>query len=172
MRPVIALAATAFVVAGCGGGSDSSQSPDAPPSMSAIADVSLNQDSASSAIPFAVTDDRTGAGSLTVTANSSDTSVIPDEGITLAGGGTDRTVTVMPMESAVGAATVSLTVVDAAGLATTRSFRVTVNAVNVAFTPWTFDMFSDAEEADARPMVGFTLTNDSEDQPDAFDSLL
>lgn len=172
MRPLIALTATALAVAGCGGGSGSSPSPDAPPSLSAIADVAVNQDTSSTAIPFAVRDDRTAAGSLTVTASSSDTTVIPVEGITLAGGGTNRTVMVTPMETAIGAATVSLTVVDAAGLSTTRSFRVTVNAVNVAFTRWTFDMFSDAEGADSRSLLGFTLTNDSDDQPDAFDSLL
>jgi hypothetical protein len=140
--------------------------------MSAIADVAINQDTPSAALAFAVLDDRTGAGSLTVSASSSDTTVIPTEGITLGGGGTNRTVMVTPMETAVGSSTVSLTVVDAAGLSTTRSFQVTVNAVNIAFTQWMFDMYSDGEGADSRSLLGFTLTNDSDDQPDAFDSLL
>ena len=66
----------------------------------------------------------------------------------------------------------SVTVADAAGLATTRTFRVTVNAVNVAFTTWTFEMYADPETAVSRSLLGFTLQNDAEDQPDAFDSLL
>jgi hypothetical protein len=173
MRPLIALTATALAVAGCGGGgSGSSQSPNAPPTMSALADLAINQDTASTAVTFAVTDDRTAADSLTVSASSSDTNVIPAEGITLAGAGTNRSVMVTPLETAVGSSMVSLTVVDAAGLSTTRSFTVTVNAVNLPFTPWMFDMYSDVEGADSRSLLGFTLTNDSEDQPDAFDSLL
>lgn len=173
LRFVLALTATALAVAGCGGGGyDSSQSSDAPPTLAAIADLTINQDLSSAAIPFTVSDDRTGAANLVVTASSSHSALIPVEAIALAGGGSNRTVTVTPVDAAFGSAMVSIKVADAAGQTTTRSFRVTVNAVNVAFTPWTFDMFTDAENADARSLRGFTLTNDSDDQPDAFDSLL
>jgi hypothetical protein len=175
MRSLITLTATALAVAGCGGGGgydDDSQEPDAPPSLSAIADLMLAQDSSSAAIPFAVADDRTAAGSLIVSASSSDPDVIPVEGIVLGGGGGNRTMTITPAEASSGTSTVSVTVADAAGLSTTRTFLVTVNAVNVAFTSWTFEMYADPETADSRSLLGFTLQNDAEDQPDAFDSLL
>ena len=175
MRSLFALTATALAVAGCGGGGGyggDSPSPDAPPSMSAFADLTLAQDSSSTAIPFTVADDRTAAGSLVVSASSSDTSLIPVEGITFGGGAGSRTMTITPSEASTGTASVSVTVADAAGLSTTRTFRVTVNAVNVAFTTWTFEMYADPETAVSRSLLGFTLQNDAEDQPDAFDSLL
>jgi hypothetical protein len=174
-RALLALSATALAVAGCGGGGGyggDSQSPDAPPTMSALADLTMNQDSASAAIPFDVSDDRTAAGSLVLSASSSDPGVVPLDGIMLGGSGRNRTVTITPAEAAAGSATVSLTVADATGLSTTRTFLVTVNAVNVAFTTWTFEMYVDPESADSRTLLGFTLTNDAEDKPDAFDSLL
>jgi hypothetical protein len=174
MRSFIVLTATAFAVAGCGGGGGGSdpQSPDAPPSMSAIGDLTIAQDTSSAAIPFDIGDDRTASGNLSVSVSSSDSSLIPDWGIVLGGSGSNRTVTVTPAEAAVGSATVSLTVADAAGLTTTRSFLVTVNALNVAFTTWTFEMYADPESANSRSLLGFTLQNDAEDQPEAFDSLL
>ena len=111
-------------------------------------------------------------GSLVVSASSSDTSLIPLEGITFGGGSCSRTMTITPSEASTGTASVSVTVADAAGLSTTRTFRVTVNAVNVAFTTWTLEMYADPETAVSRSLLGFTLQNDAEDQPDAFDSLL
>ncbi|HSC05474.1 MAG TPA: hypothetical protein VLD59_01455 [Steroidobacteraceae bacterium] len=175
MRSLFALTATALAVAGCGGGGGyggDSPSPDAPPSMSAFADLTLAQDSSSAAIPFDIADDRTAAGSLVVSASSSNTSLIPAEGITFGGGAGSRTMTITPTEASTGRASVSVTVADAAGLSTTRTFLVTVNAVNVALTTWTFEMYKDAETAASRSLLGFTLQNDAEDQPDAFDSLL
>jgi hypothetical protein len=178
MRSLLTLTATALAVAGCGGGGYSSSptdpptTADAPPTLSAIADVTINQDTPTPAIMFTVADDRTDAASLVVASSSSDPTLIPDESIVLAGGSGNRTVTITPAEAAVGSATVSLTVEDAAGLSTTRTLLVTVNAVNVAFTPWIFDTFAEGENEEARSLLGFTLNNDSEDQPDAFDSLL
>ena len=176
MRALFALTATALAVAGCGGGGgggdDDSQTPDAPPSLSAIADLTLNQDTASAAIPFDVADDRTAPGSLVVSASSSDPALVPSDGIMIGGSGGNRTVTITPAEAVAGTASVSLTVADAAGLSTTRTFLVTINAVNVAFTPWAFEMYGDPEGADPRSLLGFTLTNDAEDKPEAFDSLL
>ena len=174
MRPLIALAATALAVAGCGGGGGSgdSEAPDAPPTLSALGDLTISQDTSTAALPFDVADDRTDAASLVVTASASDTSLIPDGGITLAGSGGSRSMTITPAEATSGSATVSVTVADAAGLSTTRTFLVTVNAVNVAFTAWTFEMYSDPETASSRSLLGFTLQNDAEDRPDAFDPLL
>lgn len=175
LRSFSALAATALAVAACGG--DGSRAgdvpaPNAPPALSAIADQTINQDTSTPAISFGVTDDRTAAADLTVTASSSDTNLVPADGIVLVGGGATRTVTITPTEAAVGSATVTLTVTDAAGLSATRTFRVTVNAVRVAFTQYAIDTFGADESSDVRSLTGFTLDNDSEDLPDAFDQLL
>lgn len=174
IRSLAALAATALAVAACGGGQRMNDAPAAntPPTLAAITDQAINQDTSSAAIGFGVDDRETAATNLSVVAASSNTDLIPASGMTLGGSGAMRTITVTPAEATVGSATLSLTVTDAAGLSATRSFVVTVNAVNVAFTPWTLDTFAAVEESDIRSLLGFTLQNDAEDRPDAFDSLL
>ena len=54
--------------------------------------------------------------------------MVPADGITLAGTGAVRTITLTPLEAATGAANVTLTVIDAEGASGHASFRVTVNA--------------------------------------------
>ena len=67
-----------------------------PPTISAIADQTVSQNTATPAIPFMVGDVETAATNLVVSATSSDTNLLPTAGILLGGAGTNRTVTATP----------------------------------------------------------------------------
>ena len=75
-----------------------------------------------SVLNLTVTDAETLAGSLWITARSSNQSLLPDSGLTL--GGTDgaRTLALAPVAGQTGAATVTLTVTDGGGMSATAQF--------------------------------------------------
>jgi hypothetical protein len=98
-----------------------------PPTISNIADLSTNEDTATAALGFTVGDAETAAGSLTVTATSSDQSVVADGGIVLAGAGANRTVTVSPVANQSGSATITVTVSDGNGGTASDTFVLTVD---------------------------------------------
>ena len=99
-----------------------------PPTISAIANQTTNEDTAKGPISFTVNDVET-PNSLTVTAASSNTTLLPVSRITLSGSGANRTVTLTPATDKNGTATVTLTVSDG-NLSNNRQFTLTVNAVN------------------------------------------
>ena len=101
-----------------------------PPTVTAIGDQTIDEDSATGLLTFTINDAETDAGLLTVTAGSSDPSLIPDGNLVLGGSGADRTIAVTPAADRNGGpATITLSVFD--GFNTTEtSFDVTVNAVN------------------------------------------
>jgi hypothetical protein len=175
IKTELLLAATALAVAACGGGSgDDPYTPPAntAPTVSAIGDQSIAQDTSVSALAFAISDAESDAGALRVIATSSDTALLPAGNVVLGGSGANRTLKLTPAESATGSATVSLTVTDPQGQSTTRNFRLTVNAVLVSFTGWTTDTFAVAEDEASRAMLGFTLNSDADDNESAFSALL
>jgi Bacterial Ig domain len=176
IKTELLLAATALVVAACGGGGGYGDGPGMPantaPTVSAIGDQSIVQDTSVSGLAVAIGDAESDAGALRVTATSSDTSLLPESNVVLGGSGANRTLTLTPAESAAGSATVAVTVTDPQGQSTTRNFRLTVNAVLVSFTGWTTDTFAVAENEASRAMLGFTLNNDADDNEAAFSALL
>ncbi|MEY4692527.1 MAG: hypothetical protein RIT19_2852, partial [Verrucomicrobiota bacterium] len=104
------------------------------PTISAISDQTTVEDTATGAIAFTVGDVETAAESLTVTATSSNLGVVAAGGIALGGSGADRTLTLSPVANASGTSTITVTVTDAGGASATRSFVLTVTAVNDAPT--------------------------------------
>jgi VCBS repeat-containing protein len=68
-----------------------------PPVISDVANQSINEDSSTGALNFTVSDVDNAAESLTVTATTSNGTVIPTGSIVLGGSGTTRTVTVNPL---------------------------------------------------------------------------
>jgi len=80
------------------------------------------------------------ASSLTVTASSANTTLIPNQNIHLTGTGTDRTISFTPAANQFGNSEIMLTVTDPGGVSTTKAFRVGVNAVN---DPPTLDAIPD-----------------------------
>ena len=103
------------------------------PTITAIADQTTNEDTATGAIPFTVEDVETAAASLTVSGSSSSTTLVPNANIALGGSGPIRTVTLTPAANQSGTATITVTVSDGSMTAST-TFSVTVTAVNDAPT--------------------------------------
>ncbi|MDB6032866.1 MAG: Repeat family, partial [Verrucomicrobiales bacterium] len=100
------------------------------PTLSAIANQTLLEDTSSSAIAFTLGDVDNPATSLLVSASSSNPALLPVSNILLGGSGTNRTVTLTPLADQNGSATVTLTVSDGAGGTASNSFSVVVSPVN------------------------------------------
>ncbi len=105
--------------------------PDAP-SVSAIADHAIEENTVSNPIPFTVSDPETPAADLTVAATSSNLGLVPVANITFSGSGANRTLTIRPQTNGVGFATITITVTDSDGLSGMASFMFTVVPVNDA----------------------------------------
>ena len=101
------------------------------PTISNINNITTNEDTATSAIQFIISDPETAAGSLTLSGASSNTTLIPNANIVFGGSGASRTVTVTPASNQSGTATITVTVSDGT-LTASDTFVVTVNAVNDA----------------------------------------
>ncbi|PSR55938.1 hypothetical protein AHMF7605_21745 [Adhaeribacter arboris] len=97
------------------------------PTISSISGPTICQDVTSSALNFTVGDTETSLGSLTVSATSSNTELLPNTNITLGGSGANRTVTVTPIAGQYGTSNITVTVTDADGDQATTTFTATVN---------------------------------------------
>jgi hypothetical protein len=104
-----------------------------PPTISDVADQTTAEDTATGAVAFTVGDAETAADSLTVTASSSNPTLMPTANLVLGGSGSSRTLTMTPAANQSGTATITLTVSDGA-LTASDSFVLTVTAVNDAPT--------------------------------------
>jgi len=102
-----------------------------PPTISAIADTTSDEDVAK-LVAFTIGDDETPAQNLVVTATSSNTVLAPNANLTLGGSGANRTLTVTPAANQSGMTTITITVKDAANAQTTETFDITFNPVNDA----------------------------------------
>jgi len=98
-----------------------------PPSISVVPNQTITANTATAALAFTVGDNQTPPADLTVTASSSNPSLVPDANIVLGGSGANRTVRVTPAASQTGVATLTLTVSDGS-LTAPSSFTVTVTA--------------------------------------------
>ncbi|MBW4646456.1 MAG: VCBS repeat-containing protein [Goleter apudmare HA4340-LM2] len=93
-----------------------------------IPDQTIDQDTSTIAIPFAIADFETAASNLTVTASSSNPDLIPNDGILIGGTDSNRTIKITPAASKFGQATITLNVSDG-DKTTSRNFLVNVNGV-------------------------------------------
>lgn len=98
-----------------------------PPTISAIENQVVAPGGNTGALAFTVGDAETAAGDLVLSAQSSNTTLVPNDAVVFGGSGADRTVTVTPAASQAGTATITLTVSDGVRIAQT-SFTVQVNA--------------------------------------------
>ncbi len=83
-----------------------------PPTISAIPTQTIDEDTATGAIPFTVGDEETSATSLLLTSASSNPALVPPAGIVLGGSGANRTITVTPLPDQFGSADITLRVSD------------------------------------------------------------
>jgi hypothetical protein len=173
---LVLLAATTLMVAACSS-NDPDRMPPPPaaanyaPTASAIADRASDQDTVVGPIDFSIADRESDAALLTVTAVADGTTVVPADGITLAGSGAARTITLTPLESATGAVNVTLTVKDPDGAVALSAFRLTVNARPASVRDVTLTTFAKAEADDVTAVNGLTFTQDADD-PAIFEPLI
>ena len=100
-----------------------------PPTISDIADTTINEDSSTGALPFTISDSETNPDDLSVSVSSDNQTLIPESSISLAGSGAERTVTVTPIADLFGTAHIVIEVSDGEN-AVSDTFTVTVNPVN------------------------------------------
>ena len=132
------------------------------PTITAITDQTTTEDVATPALPFTIGDAETPATSLTVTASSSNKTLVPDANVVVSGSDISRSVTVTPASNQTGTTTITLTVSD--GVQTTSiSFQVTVTGAN---DPPTIAAISDqtTAESTATPAISFKV-NDPDNPP-------
>jgi all-beta uncharacterized protein len=111
----------------------SQDAPAVPPTISAVANQMISVNTTCGPLSFTVGQAGTSGSALTVIANSSNPTLVPNSNIVLSGNGTNWSVTVMPATNQTGTATIALTVCGA-GLCTTTSFGLTVNPLVTAPT--------------------------------------
>ncbi|WP_375771230.1 Ig-like domain-containing protein [Archangium gephyra] len=100
------------------------------PTLSSVANQSITAGGSTGDLAFTVDDVETAADSLTVTATSSNTDLVPNDPshLVLGGSGSSRTLNVVPAASASGSTTITLSVSD--GSATTSTtFAIDVTAI-------------------------------------------
>ncbi len=105
------------------------------PNISAISNASINEDNSSSAIAFTISDAETADTSLTMTALSSDISIVPISGIVFSGAAGNRTVQVTPLmdQNTSGGTPVTITLIVDDGSGTSQTtFDLSVNPINDA----------------------------------------
>jgi hypothetical protein len=127
------------------------------PTISRLYNRILDANTGTGPIPFVVTDLDTPASGVSVTARSSNPSLVPDGNIVLGGGGDSRSVSVTPLPSQTGNAMITLTASDGLN-SSSASFFVTVYPVNAA--PILSELGDRTIVANGVPeVIGFTLTD-------------
>jgi hypothetical protein len=101
-----------------------------PPSISSIANATINEDTALTGVSFQVNDLETAPENLLLSATSSDTNLLPVANILFAGSGTNRTLTLLPATNQNGSAIITVTVADTNAAIASTSFLLTVTPVN------------------------------------------
>lgn len=102
------------------------------PTISDVADVSINEDAQTGVLAVSVGDEDGGANGLTLVASSSNGTLVPPGGLVVSGSGGARSLRVSPATNQAGVATITLRVTDGDGLSAVDTFVLTVNEVNDA----------------------------------------
>ena len=139
---------TVTAVGASGGGS-------AAPTIMDILNQSTTVNTPTAALPFTIADADTSVTNLTLSAGSSNPTLVPTNNIVFGGSSSNRTVTVTPAAGLTGTSTISVTVSDATNSAT-DTFVLTVNVVN---TPPTISGIADQiiNEDNSTGPLAFTI---------------
>lgn len=122
---------------GYGCSDDNNTAPDMPPNrapgISSIADTTVSANSENVEVSFSVNDDNTANSALVVTVSSDSPETIDNDGITVDGSDQLRNLVITPKPATTGAAVLTVSVTDAAGLTSETSFVLTVVPQQVLF---------------------------------------
>ncbi len=113
-----------------------------PLTITGLSNQTVAPGTATSAIPFTVSDVLDPTAKLTVTGTSSNTTVVPTANVVYGGSGADRTITVTPAASQTGTTTITTTVSDSDGNQTAASFTLNVAAAPVVTPSGTTSTFT------------------------------
>jgi hypothetical protein len=104
------------------------------PTISDIANQTVNESTATAALPFTIGDVETAVSGLSLSASSSNPSLVPVANIVFGGSGANRTVRVTPVVTLFGSAIITVNVRDGNGAVASDTFTLTVLPVNQAPT--------------------------------------
>ncbi|MEW4455928.1 Ig-like domain-containing protein [Bremerella sp. JC817] len=113
-----------------------------PPVITTIDDQTIDQDSATDALAFTVSDAETAAEELVVSVESDNAALVDPTGIILTGDGAEKTLVVTPLAGATGSATITISVSDGEETSV-ETFVLTVNEVGVGNTAPTITSVDD-----------------------------
>ena len=119
------LSTTTSFVVNVSAASAAQVGPNTAPTITSIANQTVAVNGTTAALAFTIRDSQTSAGSLDLTVNASDKTLIPLSNITLGGSGENRTITVRPLNNTTGWSTIWVKVSDGS-LTKTMSFVVNV----------------------------------------------
>ena len=108
-------------------GTDGNQAP----TVAGTANVVLQKSGTRVFVPFRIADRETVESALTLTVTSSNTTLLPNFNVLVLGAGRDRVLSLTPVTNRFGSSTVTMTLMDADGKATTNRFNVLVNPAPV-----------------------------------------
>ena len=109
-----------------------------PPTISTIANQTINKDTFTGPIGFTIGDAQSSAENLMVSGTSSNPTLVPNSNIVFGGSGNNRTVTVTPASGQTGVTTITKSVSDGQSSVSTR-FVLTVSAGASAGATWYVD---------------------------------
>ena len=100
------------------------------PTITPLANQSILVSTSTAALSFTIGDAQDAALALTVTAASTNTTLVPNNpaNLTLGGTGASRTITVSPLAGQIGSTTITITVTDSGSLNASSQFTLTVNS--------------------------------------------
>jgi hypothetical protein len=131
------------------------------PAISSIASQTIDEDTATAALAFSVTDVETPGDELKLSWHSNNPTLVPTNNVAVSGAGTNRSLTVTPVANGFGIATIQLVVTDADGASATNEFNLAVEPVNDAPT---LDLITDLVlDENVTPQI-ITLTGISSGQ--------
>ncbi len=130
------------------------------PTISPLVDQTIQENTTTSSLAFTVNDAETPAANLTVSASSTNTTLVPNTSILLGGSSNNRTAVIRPATNLFGKTLITLTVSDGSKASST-SFLVTVDPSPLAIDQWRHTQFSAQDLAD--PAKAATVWGDKAD---------
>ncbi len=140
--------------------SDTISANNTPPAISSIANQNTTTGVPTGPVAFNLSDEESDTAALTVTAMSSNLTLLPVANITLAGSGASRTVTLAPAAGQSGSAVVTLTVSDGV-LATSTRFSLIVTGANSTPTDISLSSSTVDQSSGTNATVGTLATTDA-----------
>ena len=163
-----------FSLFGCGGGggnSPSGQNDETPPSIGLLSDVEIEADIPSDEILIAVSDNRDRPEQLAIGVQTSDQTVVNDDGIQLSVSNGYIRLVLTPIADSIGQTTLTLNVSDRAGNTTIDRFIVNVIPRQITDIDL-IQTLSDLSEDDAPLFINQLLIDEIVDDATGFDAFV